>query len=169
MSERYIHYSRAPLRKPYSVAQEKTVRDGMKPQGLWFSVETPTSEDGWREWCLAEDYGIPNLTCATELTFAPEARIKRLISADDIDRLTQDYGLAIPGFRTGRISFLDWPRLAATHDAIIIAPYIWKRRLHDKSAWYYGWDCASGCVWNAKAVAKCEPIMATRPHHRLSA
>lgn len=34
---------------------------------------------------------------------------------------------------------------------IEINPYLWQRRL-DGGMWYYGWDCASGVVWNEKAI-----------------
>ena len=47
--------------------------------------------------------------------------------------------------------FIDWPKVAERYDGIIIAPYQWSRRL-DGPMWYYGWDCASGCVWRARAV-----------------
>jgi hypothetical protein len=51
----------------------------------------------------------------------------------------------------GRMSYIDWPRVAERFDGVIIAPYQWKHRL--ELMWYYGWDCASGCIWNARAVS----------------
>jgi len=32
------------------------------------------------------------------------------------------------------------------YDGIEIAPYQWDARL--SLIWYYGWDVASGCIWN---------------------
>ena len=32
------------------------------------------------------------------------------------------------------------------------------RRLDMETRWYYGWDCASGCVWDASAVQSVEPL-----------
>lgn len=47
---------------------------------------------------------------------------------------------------------LDWRAIAAKCDGIIISPYIWARRLNGYSHWYHGWDCASGCIWNPRAI-----------------
>jgi hypothetical protein len=45
---------------------------------------------------------------------------------------------------------IDWPRLAETHDGIEINPYQWSLRFDP--IWYYGWDVASGCVWNTEKL-----------------
>lgn len=41
---------------------------------------------------------------------------------------------------------IDWLRVKTQYGGIEIAPYQWKRRL--SSFWYYGWDCASGAIWD---------------------
>ena len=47
-----------------------------------------------------------------------------------------------------------WPGVAAEGWAgIEIAPYIWARRLDGPARWYYGWDAASGCIWDPTAAA----------------
>jgi hypothetical protein len=48
---------------------------------------------------------------------------------------------------------IDWYRVAEQYDGIIITPYIYERRLTEYTTWYYSWDCASGCIWNGKAIA----------------
>jgi hypothetical protein len=37
-------------------------------------------------------------------------------------------------------------------DGLEIAPYLHRMRLSSFS-WYYTWDCASGCIWNASRVS----------------
>ena len=65
-----------------------------------------------------------------------------LRTVDDIDEFEADY--LEP----------NWAPTAAQYAGVIIAPYQWERRLDgDASDWYYGWDCASGCIWNADAIA----------------
>ena len=32
--------------------------------------------------------------------------------------------------------------------------------------WYYGWDCASGCIWDPAAVAEIKPRFADRMPER---
>ena len=43
-----------------------------------------------------------------------------------------------------------WEKVAAKYDGLIITPYIWQRRM--ELNWYYTWDCASGCIWNVRAI-----------------
>ena len=43
----------------------------------------------------------------------------------------------------------DWAKVASHYDGIEICPYIESRR---NMTWYYGWDVASGCVWNASGI-----------------
>ena len=52
---------------------------------------------------------------------------------------------------------IQWAEVASLYDGIEIAPYQFERRLgyHSEigkavSDWYYGWDCASGCIWTPK-------------------
>lgn len=47
---------------------------------------------------------------------------------------------------------VNWPLIATRWDGIIIAPYQWSCRYDDRTFWYYGWDCASGCIWNLHAI-----------------
>lgn len=139
---RLIHYSAKPLLAVESVTQ--TDDSSFKPNGLWLSVE---GEDDWLHWCQSERWGLSNLVTATEIKLAPGANILRLRTAEDIDRLTVEYASAF-------IYHLRWDKIAAKYQGIIIAPYIWRRRLTPHTSWYYGWDCASGCIWDAHAVAE---------------
>ena len=42
---------------------------------------------------------------------------------------------------------------------MFITPYQWELRF--ELDWYYGWDVASGCVWNLSVIESMEPV--TRP------
>lgn len=42
-----------------------------------------------------------------------------------------------------------WPLVASLYDGILIPRYLWSIRFRN---WYYGWDCASGCVWNTDVI-----------------
>lgn len=152
MAEQYIHFSSAPLGAIKSIAQEQ--KDGgepfFKPRGFWFSVEG--NDDGWKWWCEAEHFRTQDLARQTEIIFKPSAKILRLSSPKGIDDFTEKYVLDYPALRMRRGMVLDWAKVAAEYDAIVVAPYIWERRLSDHCFWYYTWDCASGCVWNAAAI-----------------
>lgn len=143
------HYSDAPIGPILSVGQHNVTNlmfPYAKPRGLWFSVE---GEDDWKSWCLSEGFCLDRLTHVHEVVLDQSANILRLMSPDDIDWFGRRYGA--PG-RRGYEHGIDWGRVADAWQGIIIAPYVWERRLARNASWYYGWDCASGCVWDATAV-----------------
>jgi len=140
---RLLHYSKTEIKQPRSAPQ---FGERFKPKGLWVSVEGPYD---WRWWCEAEDFcDIPALV-EHEVVLAKSAKILYLEDASEIDRFSRKY-------RVGSYS-VDWEKVASKYDGIIIAPYCWERRMERSSDWYYPWDCASGCIWNASAIAKIKP------------
>lgn len=141
-----LHFSSRRLGRIHSKKQES--RPDHKPRGLWVSVG-----EAWAEWCLAESYCTSQLTVLNHVTLAGDAKILRLKTGYDLDRFTGEYGA--PMYAGGE-PYIEWSKVAEKYDGIIIAPYIWSRR-HDLS-WYYSWDVASGCVWNADAIASIEGI-----------
>ncbi len=148
MSEQLVHYSANPLGELYSVDPAKKGRGWYKPNGLWVSVDG--NGDGWKEWCVGEDFNTKNLAIAHLIELAKDANILRLTSDADLFSFTKEY--QILGERRYDIK-INWVRIGQEYQGIIIAPYCWECRLDDRTFWYYGWDCASGCIWDAKAIA----------------
>jgi hypothetical protein len=147
--ERLLHYSDKPL--PAVLDDREQVIE-IKPHGLWVSVE---GEDDWLHWCQSEEFAISRLAVANEIRLAGGAKIIRLSSAAAIDAFTREWARPMPGLEKLAIGlFIDWPGVARQHDGIIIAPYVWSRRLSFHCRWYYGWDCASGCIWRVSAIAE---------------
>jgi hypothetical protein len=149
------HYSDKPLTTIYStpIAKQEIY---FKPTGLWVSVDGPAD---WKGWCLNEGFALDKLTHASRILLHKGANILRIRNASDLDTLTEQYGLG--SYR------MDWPKIATQHHGIIIAPYLWGRRLYPGVDWYYPWDCASGCIWNAAAVRKIihiSPAPLEEPH-----
>jgi hypothetical protein len=140
-----IHYSRIPVVSVNSNSQP--TEPDLKPNGLWVSVE---GEYDWKWWCDWEDFQPQNLTCPHEVTISRGARILHLNGPEDIDKFTAAY--AAPAFLGGRSLHIHWKRVADEYQGIIIAPYVWERRLSIHTFWYYGWDCASGCIWDKAAI-----------------
>jgi len=60
------------------------------------------------------------------------------------------------------IDFIDWKKVAKEYNGIEIWPYQWKCGHDPKCFWYYSWDCASGCIWNARIIEKVTPKKFTR-------
>lgn len=121
-----------------------------KPRGLWVSVDG--EENCWRSWCLSESFGLERLTHIHDVKLRPDAHVLVLRGAFGIDAFTQEYGREVPICSWTQVA-IDWPAVAARYAGLIITPYVWERRLHDRTSWYYGWDCASGCIWDAAAIA----------------
>jgi hypothetical protein len=148
---RYVHYSETPLLK---VAKPKKLNDLFKPCGLWFSVDG--NGDGWVEWCRTENFRLSSLAFATELSLELK-KFRVITNAHDLNEFDKEFGVKIFEACWG----IKWTTVANLYSGIIISPYIWECRLRGRvSEWYYGWDCASGCVWDTDAVKIASPSVA---------
>lgn len=117
-----------------------------KPQGFWVSV---VGEDDWPSWCSTE------LTVEHTVTLASTATVLHIDNADRLGEFHKQYSVQTDHERryidrAGENWPIDWRAVASDHDGIIIAPYQWSVR-HSLS-WYWGWDVASGCIWNLEAI-----------------
>lgn len=138
---RLLHYSRYPLGGLGSTTGRLT--PGWKPIGLWVSDEGP---DDWAHFCAKA---------------MPEARKETFAVCHEII-LKEDHRVLITPFpdSLGEYesrhetlgSVIDWPAVAKEFQGTIITPYSWEDRL--EIDWYYGWDCASGCIWDVSAIAE---------------
>lgn len=156
---RLLHYSNMRLDIVHSVEQVGELydwHDGRKPVGLWVSVD---GENDWRAWCEAEDFLNLSEQLAHEIILRDNHRVLIVDSFAAMVDFHQLYGIKIDG-RHGRAEYrVDWPRVARDQSGIIIAPYRGECRLGHReiSDWYHTWDCASGCIWDAAAVAQIIP------------
>lgn len=152
------HYTKEPIKTLRSIAQATEVEiSSYKPRGLWLSVD---GEHDWKSWCEAELFELESLKHRYRVYLKKDSNILRLTSTQDIlnftekyNRVYRDYGLDWHGH------FMDWTRLATEYQGLIISPYNWELRLDRRVHWYYGWDCASGCIWDANAIDKFEEIV----------
>lgn len=160
---KFIHFSKGPIGsfKPARQGFDPNGDRTDKPNGLWFSVGD--DDDGWRAWCEAESFSLGSLAHRTEIVLTRSAKLLMIGDADGLDRFTERHGMpwpfggSIDGYY-GRGYGINWKAVADEWDAIAIAPYIGERRLHEKTHWYYSWDCASGCIWSAAAIAELRPF-----------
>jgi hypothetical protein len=159
-TNKYIHYSDKPLNHLLDVPPEAQSENGMKPRGVWFGIGS-----SWKDW-VSTEYGNSSTDIQghfptnkeTAIVLKRNAKILRIKNAKQLDEFTRKYagideflapnkdGRWVPG------QMINWKRVAQDYDGIIIAPYIGSRRLSDHTMWYYGWDVASGCVWNIDAI-----------------
>jgi hypothetical protein len=148
------HYSRES--EPFTPHPVMWQQQRDKPLGLWYEVD-----GDWRRW--VEDERLDWLKDRTlHRLILGDENILKLRGAGGLDDFTEQYRVPSPDplWLSSRI---DWPRVADEYDGIEIAPYVWSRRL--ELSWYYGWDCASGCIWRPRG-ARLEPMrIESRPPH----
>lgn len=152
-----LHYSNKPLKSIYSVDQgyEKSYMTscGFKPSGLWVTTE---GKDNWEAWCRAEKFDLPGLTCVQEIVLAKTAEILWIKTSQQLLSFHKKYSYVN---RYGD-KVIDWVKVAKKYDGVVIAPYQWEHRLDGPcKKWYYTWDCASGCIWDANAVENIIEVM----------
>lgn len=122
-----------------------------KPRGFWITDDT---ENCWRSWCVSQKFSLGMLTHKHEVTL-DEGNILILRQLYDLDDFSEQWGIAKWWGPDGeprkyRDWVIDWDKVVARYDGLIITPYIWERRMEHN--WYYGWDCASGCIWKPSAI-----------------
>lgn len=138
----YRHYSDAA----FCWAPDRTYsQDGRhKPRGLWLDAD-----GAWRQWCEREQFQIHCLAVAHRVEFDP-TDVLLLADAEAIRWLAA----AFPR-RTGfDVSAIDWQRVAAAYAGVACVPHLWSLRY--EVPWYYGWDCASVCLWDLSIVTSFE-------------
>jgi hypothetical protein len=156
---RLVHYSAEPVEQFITVPDwERGGRYGRiaadKPNGLWVSDDDCVAN--WRDWCEGERFGCDHYVWAQELRLTDQANILFLRDADDLDRFSAAHGMQLfPAFSGYASIYIDWKPICRDYSGIVITPYVQRRRL--ELFWYYGWDCASGCIWDGRAVQSIGP------------
>lgn len=125
----------------------------MKPKGLWV---TPLVEANWEEWCRSEQFGLERLRFRHRLILHSDANVLWIKTESQLDEFTKKYTEQPPDHMSFMRGFIDWQTVTEKYQGLLITPYLWSRRLDSDSFWYYGWDCASGCIWSPNAFASVE-------------
>lgn len=136
------HYGSEPLVLDRARSYDQEL--GYKPHGFWVSV---AGEDDWPSWCRSEGFALNRLGSAAQVTLKPDANVLVISNTVELLAFHEEFKVA----KWSTIEFIDWPRVSETYDGIIVAPY--QRTLRMEIHWYYGWDVASGCIWNLEAIA----------------
>jgi hypothetical protein len=125
-----------------------------KPHGFWVSVDEPDEDGqawGWKQWCEAEQYEIQDLRYRHRVIVRDTERLLWIVGEAALLEFDREYGLDQPYPRWRQIL---WGQVAEDYAGIVIAPYVWEQRL--EMMWYYGWDCASGCIWDTSIIERIE-------------
>ena len=142
------HFSYNPLR--FDPRLTYAMDAWNKPVGLWLSDES--QRQSWSAWCRAEEYATAGLRYRTDFSCDTE----KWSVLDDEDKVVA-FGETFTDPMNPEGLKIDWPRVAGRYSGIIISPYQWNMRLHTRARWYYGWDCASACVWDLSTIKQITP------------
>ena len=141
-----IHHSRQDTRdgkEPQISGFSQRV--GYKPSGLWYECKDGSSID-WLEFCRTGlTDGASRYDSAYNVVLN-DYEILFITDNHDFKKFEKMYGVTN---NYGDVK-IDWPKVASHYDGIEICPYLYLMR--EDSDWYYGWDVASGCVWNASGI-----------------
>lgn len=131
--------------------QSKNREFPLKPLGFWYQVD-----GDWERWCESEQ---PDWIGSHRYTVdLGQSKMLVLESAQEIRDFGDEYGYdPFKSLGLSRHKFIEWERVAEKYDGLEIPDYVWACRLDFTCFWYYGWDCASGVVWNVLDV-KVEPV-----------
>lgn len=140
----------------------ENMRVGIKPIGLWLSVDF--SEYNWPSWCLEEGFGFERLRYRNKIHLSDKANILYLESDDEILEFSEQFHNENTPLKLR--GYIDWTKVASQYDGIIISSYSWGLRCDLRTLWYYGWDCASGCVWNTDVLKVAHSMELTIPELR---
>lgn len=161
------HYSKEPMHAVGSVSpihpEGKHKAGAHKPLGFWVSDD---NDFGWAEWCEGERFGdykyryLVELARPDDLLWVRSLDALKAFSNEHCEPAAWTEGMAPSRrdyYREPR-----WGRLATKYAGVIITPYQWELRLADGFMWYYGWDCASGVIWDGSVVASVSEVPMVR-------
>jgi hypothetical protein len=153
--EELYHYCSNPLENitpRFYDNGRNTRRYASKPYGLWVSVEQYEEDQTWKAWCEKEKFSLEDLRYRYHIKLNENAKLLHLKTTDHIVNFSLEYQANDQEDFEDYVSGIKWEEVVKLWDGIVIAPYNWECRLLPKTGWYYGWDCASGCVWNISMI-----------------
>jgi hypothetical protein len=113
---------------------------GAKPRGLWYGIGP-----SWINWVRHEmpDWEADNIF---KIDIDVD-KILKITNSEELLSFNKNYGV-----KTQFYNVIDWVRVASDYGGIEISPYNYKLRMEREVFWYYGWDVASGCIWNEGVI-----------------
>lgn len=156
------HLSNSPVLRVNFSKTPVNSYDNFKPAGLWYDVDMD-----WIRWLDDEGYLDNPLWMRSflyEITI-DESRVIIIHDERQFDEFNRRF--CAPIFNGAHVNGIDWTRVAKLYGGVEIAPYLQSRRLsfsgnHLDTLWYYGWDCASGVIWDKSALLGVKLVAGTK-------
>ena len=132
-----IHMSKTPFELEKRMF---TQRATMKPKGFWYGFGNE-----WIDWVRSE---MPDWE--GKYIYEVDIGNTNVLKIDTHFDLMKFHRKYAERKQIARDDLLDWSEVAKEYDGIEINPYQYEARY--QYMWYYGWDVASGCIWNLNNV-----------------
>ncbi len=136
-----IHVTSKEIKVLRNVRQMKCY----KPYGLWYGID-----NSWKDWCkseMPEQFELYKYLYELKINISKILQIRTL---SGLRRFANKYKVMID--ESNFISIINWFKVSKEYYGIEINPHLWRSMFNTNYIWYYGWDCASGCIWNKKAI-----------------
>jgi hypothetical protein len=165
---RLIHWDKEIITYDPNRVYPDSERDAyFKPKGLWVSDE---DDFGWSHWCDSEQFDGMGRIYEHQVGLWPDHNILVIRDVESLDKFHERFahdilGTIRPFGINPRKDWLDWRSVYPLWQGIIITPYLWDRRMD--YMWYYGWDCASGNIWDLSAIRSFQPLLKALPWNGL--
>lgn len=166
----FVHYSRSsqPIIFKNELQHPDKHYSWGKPSGLWVTPEF--ADTNWKEWCEDNGFCLDRLKYVHDVTFSEHAKILEIKTNKELLEFDREYGTTRENhyrfstiINNARFKTIKWYEVAEKYHGILISPYQWDSRF--PLLWYYGWDCASGCIWNKEAISSIIPRVETGVEH----
>lgn len=160
------HYTSEPLVFDRGrIYDQQKPRGFGKPVGFWVSV---AGEDDWPSWCRSEEFCVGSLKNCSRITLAEDAKVLLVSSPGQLIEFHRAFSIEDPDrpLLEGSDPFTTtfnrlhrpvvWSLVIERWQGVVFAPYLWSMRF-DGPSFYYGLDCASGCIWDLDAIKSVTP------------
>lgn len=138
--------------------EDEDQKSGSKPKGLWYG-----HNDSWIEWC---SYEMPHwLHPYIYEIIIDDDQVYKITNVKEFEAFEEEFAgipievgalfeLELASLNLDILSnyYIDYAKLSEKYGGIEIIPYLYEKRYHRNSFWYYGWDVASGCVFKKSAI-----------------
>jgi tRNA nucleotidyltransferase/poly(A) polymerase len=145
-----MHFGKAKItitQSPLDLERSYAPSTKIKPTGIWYGCGV-----GWLKFVEENDW---ESTAGSQIWSLKinMGKIKSLVDAKEIDRFSWKFRNMESYIENHLDKRIDWAKVASTFSGIECCPYPVGDKTKIDNLWYYAFDMASGCIWDASAIS----------------
>lgn len=140
-----IHMLRPDMQSFELCKRTYAQRVGSKPKGFWYGID-----NSWVDWCQSE---MPEWVSPHR--YEVEIDTSKILVVDTIEKMhdINKHAANTDEYFYRKNYDIDWPYFEKMgYKGIEIPIYMQELRMNLDFFWYYGWDVASGCIWDTNII-----------------